>query len=152
MKTMRNWFGRVGFTAVGVGVGVILAAGSGFAAVQLSRNSASDHSIDAVQATSSHVGSVDKEKSAVSGADDRAGVDDRSGTSGTDDRAGVDDRSGTSGTDDQPGAVEPEPEPNDDKSTKTAPTTSNSGRSGVDDNSAHRSPEPGDDRGHGGNH
>ena len=137
MKTMRNWFGKVGFTAVGVGVGVILAAGTGFAAVQLSRNSASDHSIDAVQAVSSHVESIDKEKSAVSGADDRASVDDRSGASETDD---------------QPGAVEPEPEPNDDKSTKTSPTTSNSGRSGVDDNSAHRSPEPGDDRGHGGNH
>ena len=82
MKTIRKWFGKVGFTAIGVGVGVILAAGSGFAAVQLSRNSASDHSIDAVQATSSNVGSVDKEKSTVSGVDDRVGPDDRSGTSG----------------------------------------------------------------------
>jgi hypothetical protein len=144
MKTVRSLFGKVGFTAAGVGVGIILAAGSGFAAVQLSRNSASDHSIDAIQATSPSNFLVDREKSSVSVADDRVGPDDRMGAPGTDDTSGTDDRSGT---------ASPEPEPNDDRTSKPNSTPSSSGGSGHHDSPAPRSPEPGDDHGgKGGNH
>ncbi len=113
MRTVRVLVGKLSFTAVGVGAGLILAAGSGAAAVHFTRTVASEHAINVVQAGSSHDGSVTREDSSVSGADDRVA--------------------------EPVEAREPaEPEASDDSaqgsSHGTAPV---------------RSPEPGEDRGHG---
>ena len=71
MRTASGLVKKVGFVAIGVGAGIILAAGSGFAAIQLSRNAAGNHSISAVQTASSQDKSVNKASPSVSGADDK---------------------------------------------------------------------------------
>lgn len=132
MRTLKVLVGRVGFTAVGVGVGLILAAGSGAAAVHLTRSMASEHSITVVQPDLSHDGSVQKEDSSASRADDSPEVEPTE-------------------------AVEPaeaaEPEPADDNgASKATSGDDNSKRSGGSTATPVRSPEPGDDHGGGGNH
>lgn len=132
MKAIRVLVGKLGFTAVGVGVGLILAAGSGAAAIHFTQSVASEHAIKVVQAGSSHDGSTTREDSNVSGADDRvpeaaepeAGDDSSSRTASTDDSA----QGSSRGT-----APARTPEPGDDR-----------GRGA--------SAQPGDDKGRGGNH
>ena len=127
MRTVRGLIGKLGFTVIGVGAGLILAAGSGVAAVHLTQTAATEHSIAVVQSTSTP--------------EDRVHPEDAS-TRGTDDVAG------TSKSDD---AAEPEQEPEpadatDDSSSK--PAADNSGdRSSQSTGSGSRSPEPGDDHG-----
>jgi hypothetical protein len=130
MRKVRQAVSKIGFMAIGVGAGVILAAGSGLAAVHMSQTAATEHSIEAVQ-------------TAAAG-DDRVHPEDSS-------------PSATPRSDD---ATEParqgEPEPADDSTNRAASTddsTSHSGSTGGsgprhDDSSANRSPEPGDDGGH----
>lgn len=132
MRTLKALVGKVGFTAVGVGVGLILAAGSGVAAVHLTRSMASEHSINVVQPDLSHDGSVQKEDSSVSRAEDSPEAEPKE-------------------------AVEPaeaaEPEPMDDNSaSKATAGDDKSKRSGGTTATPVRSPEPGDDHGRGGNH
>jgi hypothetical protein len=126
MRTLRVLVGKVGFTAVGVGVGLILAAGSGAAAVHFTRSMANEHSIDVVQPDSSRDGSVQKEDSTASRTDDSPEVEPTEAA---------------------------EPEPGDDSSA-SKPTSSDdkSKRSGGTTATPVRSPEPGDDHGRGGNH
>jgi hypothetical protein len=130
MRKVRQAVTKIGFMAIGVGAGVILAAGSGLAAVHMSQTAATEHSIDAVQ-------------TAAAG-DDRVHPEDAS-------------PSATPRSDDD--ATEParqgEPEPADDSTNRAASTddsTSHSGSTGSvgprhDDTSASRSPEPVDDSG-----
>jgi len=125
MRTVRGLIGKLGFTVIGVGAGLILAAGSGVAAVHLTQAAATEHSIAVVQSTSS---------------EDRVHPED-SNTSGTDDVAG------TSKSDD---AAQPEPESadaTDDSSSKPAAADNSGDRSSQSTGSSSRSPEPGDDHG-----
>jgi hypothetical protein len=103
-------------------------AGTGAAAVQFTRTTASDHSIVAVQSTSTHDSSVGKEDSSVSGADDIVPEPTE--------------------------AREPaeSPEPADDKSTSKPASTDNSGGTSSHHGEAAGSPEPGDDSGRDGSH
>lgn len=124
MNRLRGLIGKVGFTAIGVGVGLVFAAGSGAAAVHFSRTVASEHSISVVQSGSSHDGSVAEEDSSVSGADDTVPEAAEARQSG-------------------------EPEPLDDRTSRPV-STSNSGPGSSQTVSTPTSPEPGDDHGRGG--
>lgn len=126
MRTLRVLVGKVGFTAVGVGVGLILAAGSGAAAVQFTRSMASEHSINVVQPDSPRDGLVQKEDSTAGRTDDSPEVEP---------------------------AEAAEPEPGDDNSA-SKPTSGDdkSRRSGGSTATPVRSPEPGDDHGRGSHH
>jgi hypothetical protein len=126
MRTLRVLVGKVGFTAIGVGVGLILAAGSGAAAVQFTRSMASEHSINVVQPDLSHDGSVQKEDSSASRADDSPEVEPTE-------------------------AIEPEPS-DDNGASKATSGDDKSKASGGTTATPVRSPEPGDDHGGGGNH
>ena len=127
MRTIQGLVSKLGFTAVGVVVGMILVAGTGAAAVQFTRTTASDHSIDAVQ-PASHDSSVGKEDSSVSGADDIVPEPTE--------------------------ANEPaeSPEPMDDNSASKPASADNSGQTSSHDVEAAGSPEPGDDSGRDGRH
>jgi hypothetical protein len=126
MRTVRGLVSKLSFTAVGVGVGLVLAAGSGAAAVHLSQTVAKEHSISVVQPDSSRDGSVLKEDSSVSGADDTVS---------------------------EPAeALEPAEaaEPLDDSASR-ATSTDNSGQgSSHSSEAAGTAAEPGDDHGHDG--
>ena len=123
MRKLQGLVSRLGFTAVGVVMGMILVAGTGAAAVQFTRTTASDHSIDVIQSPSSHDSSVGKEHSSVSGTDDVVPEPTE--------------------------AKEPaqSPEPMDDNSASKPASTDNSGRTSSHGVEAARSPEPGDDHG-----
>jgi len=120
MSKLQGLVSKLGFTAVGVVIGMILVAGTGAAAVQFTRTTASEHSIDVIQSSSSHDSSAGKEDSSVSGADD---------------------------TTPEPGESAQTPEPTDDNSASRPSSTDNSGQTSSHDVEAARSPEPGDDRG-----
>jgi hypothetical protein len=129
MRKVRQAVSKIGFMAIGVGAGVILAAGSGLAAVHMSQTAATEHSIDAVQ-------------TAVAGGD-RVHPEDSSpsGTPRSDDATET--------------ARQGEPEPADDSTNRAASTDDSTSHSGStvsggprpDDTSSNRSPEPGDDGG-----
>lgn len=128
MRTVRGLIGKLGFTVIGVGAGLILAAGSGVAAVHLTQAAATEHSIAVVQSTSTPEDRVHPEDSSTSGTDDVAG---------------------TSKSDD---AAQPEQEPEsadatDDNSSKPAAADNSGDRSSQSTGSGSRSPEPGDDHG-----
>jgi len=128
MRTVRGLIGKLGFTVIGVGAGLILAAGSGVAAVHLTQAAATEHSIAVVQSTSATEDRVHPEDSSTSGTDDVAG---------------------TSKSDD---AAQPEQEPEsadatDDSSSKPAAADNSGERSSQSTGSGSRSPEPGDDHG-----
>ena len=128
MGKLHGLIGKMGFTAVGVVIGMILVAGTGAAAVQFTRTTASDHSIDVIQSPSSHDSSVGKEDSSVSGTDDIVP---------------------------EPAeANEPaeSAEPMDDNSAAKPASTDNSGQTSSHDVEAAGSPEPGDDSGRDGRH
>jgi len=127
MGKLHGLIGKMGFTAVGVVTGMILVAGTGAAAVQFTRTTASDHSIDAVQSTSRD-SSVGKEDSSVSGTDDIVP--------------------------ELAEANEPteSPEATDDNSASKPASTDNSGQTSSHDVEAAGSPEPGDDSGRDGRH
>jgi len=124
---IQGFVGKLGFTAVGVVVGMVLVAGTAAAAVQFTRTTASDHSIDVIQ-TPSHDSSAVKEDSRTSGADDIVP--------------------------EAPEATEPaqSPEPQDDNGASKDSSTDNSGQKPSSDDKAGKSPEPGDDRGRDGSH
>jgi hypothetical protein len=130
MKAIRVLVGKVGFTAVGVGVGLILAAGSGVAAVHLTKSMATEHAINVVQAASSHDGLT--KDSNVSGADDRIpeAAEPEAGDDSSSRPASTDDSAQRSSHTTAPAGT---PEPGDDRGRGT-------------------SAEPGDDKGRGGNH
>jgi hypothetical protein len=131
MRTFTSLVGKVGLTAGGVAIGLILAAGSGAAAVHISRVAATEHSITAQPV-----------------ADDR-GLSDRTGTDSASDL--VDDRL-------VPQTAESaEPEPGDDSRSRAttvsaagAPTEAARGNGTVDDG-AHQTSvaagQAGDDHG-----
>jgi len=128
MRTVRGLIGKLGFTVIGVGAGLILAAGSGVAAVHLTQAAATEHSIAVVQSTSATEDRVHPEDSSTSGTDDVAG---------------------TSKSDD---AAQPEQEPEtadatDDSSSKPSTADNSGDRSSQSTGSGSRSPEPGDDHG-----
>jgi len=130
MQKFSGLIGKLGLTAGGVAVGMILAAGGGAAAIHYSKVAATEHSIVA-QPVSAQV-SDDRGLSERSGSDSPADV--------------VDDR--LTG---EP-AESPEPELADDsRSQSTAAPTAGTSLSAVSDDSAHRSGggavEPGDDHG-----
>jgi cytoskeletal protein RodZ len=120
VSKLQKLVSKLGFTAVGVVVGMVLVAGTGAAAVQFTRTTASEHSIDVIQSPSSHDSSAGKEDSSVSGADDTV-----------------------------PEATEPaeSSEPTDDNSASRPSSTDNSGQTSSHDVEAGRSPEPGNDKG-----
>jgi hypothetical protein len=128
MRTIQGLVSKLSFTAVGVVTGMILVAGTGAAAVQFTRTTASDHSIDAVQSPSTHDSSLGKEDSSVSGGDDILPEPTE--------------------------ANEPaeSPEPMDDNSASKPASTDNSGQTSSHDVEAAGSPEPGDDNGRDGSH
>lgn len=121
-KKLQGMVGKLGFTAVGVVVGMVLVAGTAAAAVQFTRTTASDHSIDVIQSPS-HDSAVGIEDSRTSGADDIVP--------------------------EAPEATEPaqSPEPMDDHSASRDSSADNSGQKTGTDDKAGKSPEPGDDRG-----
>jgi len=148
MQTFSRLIGKVGLTAGGVAVGLILAAGSGAAAIHYSKVAATEHSIVA-QPVSARV-SDDRGLTQRSGSDSPADlVDDRGLTerSGSDSPADlVDDRL----LGEQ--AESPEPELGDDsRSGSSAAATVGAPLTVASDDSAHRSGggavEPGDDHG-----
>jgi Skp family chaperone for outer membrane proteins len=75
MRTVKRLVGKVGFTAVGVAMGITLAAGGAAAAVHVTGTMASGHAINVVQSNSSVDRSVGKEDSRVSGAVDKVSLD-----------------------------------------------------------------------------
>jgi hypothetical protein len=128
MRTIQGLVSKLSFTAVGVVTGMILVAGTGAAAVQFTRTTASDHSIDAVQSPSTHDSSLGKEDSSVSGGDDIVPEPTEASEQAE------------------------SPEPMDDNSASKPASTDNSGQTSSHDVEAARSPEPGDDHGRDGSH
>jgi len=128
MRTIQGLVSKLSFTAVGVVTGMILVAGTGAAAVQFTRTTASDHSIDAVQSPSTHDSSLGKEDSSVGGGDDIVPEPTEASEQAE------------------------SPEPMDDNSASKPASTDNSGQTSSHDVEAARSPEPGDDHGRDGNH
>lgn len=128
MRKLQGLIGKLGFTAVGVVIGMILVAGTGAAAVQFTRTTASDHSIDVIQSPSSHDSSVGKEDSSVNGTDDVVPEPTE--------------------------ANEPaeSSESMDDNSASKPASTDNSGQTSSHNVEAAGSPEPGDDHGRDGSH
>ena len=128
MSKLQGLVSKLGFTAVGVVIGMILVAGTGAAAVQFTRTTASEHSIDVIQSPSSHDSSAGKEDSSVNGADDVSPEPTE--------------------------AAEPaeSPEPADDNSASRPSSTDNSGQTSSHDVETAGSPEPGDDKGRDGRH
>ena len=126
MRMFSQLIGKVGLVTVGVGVGLVIAAGGGVAAIHYSQV-ASDHSISAQPATV---------------------VDDRGGlrTTGSDDVASASSPSA---------AGSHEPEPGDDSRSRTSssaqPSATATRGNGTPDDGTHRessrTPEPGDDHG-----
>jgi hypothetical protein len=74
MRTVQRLVGKVGFTAVGVAMGITLAAGGAAAAVHVTGTMANGHAINVVQSNSSVDPSVGKEDS-VSGSVDKVSLD-----------------------------------------------------------------------------
>jgi hypothetical protein len=128
MRTIQGLVSKLSFTAVGVVTGMILVAGTGAAAVQFTRTTASDHSIDAVQSPSTHDSSLGKEDSSVGGGDDIVPEPTEASEQAE------------------------SPEPMDDNSASKPASTDNSGQTSSHDVEAARSPEPGDDHGRDGSH
>lgn len=128
MRTIQGLVSKLSFTAVGVVAGMILVAGTGAAAVQFTRTTASDHSIDAVQSPSTHDSSLGKEDSSVGGGDDIVPEPTEASEQAE------------------------SPEPMDDNSASKPASTDNSGQTSSHDVEAARSPEPGDDHGRDGSH
>ena len=130
MRTLQGFVGKLGFTAVGVVVGMVLVAGTGAAAVQFTRATASEHSIDVIQPLSSHDSSVGTEDSSVRGADDIVP--------------------------ETPEANEPaeSPEQADDSSSSASKdsSTGSTGQKSSSDDKAAGAGEPGDDHGKDGGH
>lgn len=125
MRTVKGVISRVGFTAIGLGAGLVLAAGTGVAAVHMSQTAAEEHSITVAQPAPS--------------ADDRVHVED-AGAPGGDDamRASAsDDATGVAGTDDATGQAEPEAADDSRSSASAAGQT----------HDTTRSPEAADDHG-----
>jgi hypothetical protein len=75
MRTVQRLVGKVGVTAVGLVMGLTLAAGSAAAAVHVTGTMASGHSINVAESNSSVDRSIGKEDSRVSGTFDRVSVD-----------------------------------------------------------------------------
>jgi len=130
MRTLQGLIGKLGFTAVGVVVGMVLVAGTGAAAVQFTRTTASEHSIDVIQPLSSHDSSVGTEDSSIRGADDIVP--------------------------ETPEANEPaeSPEQADDSSSSASKdsSTGSTGQKSSSDDKAAGAGEPGDDHGKDGGH
>lgn len=125
MGTIGRLIGKVGFTAVGVGVGLVVAAGSGAAAVHLSQTAAADHSIGVVQS--------------VPSGDDRVHPEDTN-------LAASAELNSVASSDDT--SAEAQAEPGDDnRSSSTTSVDDSRDGSGQSGTPAPRSPEPGDDHG-----
>lgn len=129
MGTIGRLIGKVGFTAVGVGVGLVVAAASGAAAVHLSQTAAADHSIGVVQSVPSPDDRLHPEDSNLAANDEIATV------STSDDTV-----------------AESQAEPGDDRPSSTTSADDTREGSGQSGTPAPRSPEPGDDRGRDGKH
>jgi len=130
MSKLHGLIGKLGFTAVGVVVGMVLVSGTGAAAVQFTRTTASEHSIDVIQPLSSHDSSVGTEDTSVRGADDIVP--------------------------ETPEANEPaeSPEQADDSSSSASKdsSTGSTGQKSSSDDKAAGAGEPGDDHGKDGGH
>jgi cytoskeletal protein RodZ len=138
MRTIQGLVSKLSFTAVGVVTGMILVAGTGAAAVQFTRTTASDHSIDAVQSPSTHDSSLGKEDSSVGGGDDIV-PEPTEASEQAESPEPMDDNSAS------------KPASTDNSASKPA-STDNSGQTSSHDVEAARSPEPGDDHGRDGSH